>query len=115
MKAVSSAFACVAFLGCGATTTHYVQTGAAAAPYPGEVRIVMEASPAPPGFVEIAIVQAVGKGTHADLEHVIGGLQSEAAALGCDTIVRVRVDQGANQASATGVCGVVRAPVATAP
>lgn len=94
--------------GCGALTMHHVLTGAPAPAFGGDVRVVMEGSEGPSGFVEIAIVQAHGTGQNADLEHVIDGLRVRAAALGCDTIVRVRVDQGVSNASASGVCGRTR-------
>jgi hypothetical protein len=83
--------------GCGSTTTHHVLTGAPFAPY--EVQVILEGSPAPPNIQEVAIVQAVGKGMNADLEHIVEGLKREAQALGCDVVVRVHVDQGSSTAS----------------
>jgi uncharacterized protein YbjQ (UPF0145 family) len=50
------------------------------------------------------VVQAIGKGPHADLAHVIDGLKAEAARLGCTAVINVKVDQGASTASGTGVC-----------
>ncbi len=90
---------------CGSTTTHHVLTGNPSAPRSGNVRIVMESAEVPSGIEEVAIVQAVGQGTEADLEHVIEGLKEEARALGCDVVVRVRIDQGSGTAAASGVAG----------
>ncbi len=66
----------------------------------------MDSAPLPTGFAEIAIVQVRGYGTHATLDRVIPALQAECAAMGGDLVGRVRFDQGANGAHATGVCGV---------
>jgi hypothetical protein len=57
-----------------------------------------------PEFEEVAILQAVGKAGHADLEHVVKGLRTEAAKLGCTAVVNVKVDQGDGTASGTGIC-----------
>jgi len=104
--------ACLA--GCGWTSSHVVMTGTAAAPYQGEVRIVLESAPVPAGLEEVAIVQAVGHGLDADLEHILAGLKDQARALGCDTVVRVHIDQGNGTASASGVAARVR-PAAPPP
>ncbi len=100
--------AAVAFLvaclgGCGSTTTHRFLVGPPMTPASTNVAVILDGSPLPPLFVEVAIVQAVGRGTQADLEHVIDGLRREAAAVGCDAVIRVRIDQGATTASGTGV------------
>ncbi len=94
--------------GCGSTTTSFVQTGWTAPPTQTGVAVVMEGAPLPDGFAEIALVQAVGRGMHADLAHVIAGLQEISASLGCTVVVRVHVDQGSTIASANGVCGRTR-------
>ena len=89
--------------GCGSTEVHRVMLGTPGAPSPAEVKVVMEGSPLPAHYAEVAILQAIGSGTHANLEHVVEALRLEAAALGCNAIVKVRVDQGTSQASGTGV------------
>jgi len=63
----------------------------------------MDGSPLPQNFEEVGIVQAIGRGTEADMPHVIEGLRQQAASLGCDTVIRVKVDQGSTVASGTGV------------
>lgn len=90
---------------CGETKTHHVVTGPPGPPYYGGVTVVLEGQPLPPTFVEVAIVQAVGRGDHADLEHVIQGLRWEAGRLGCDVVIHVRIDQGGATASANGIAG----------
>jgi len=51
----------------------------------------------------VAIVTAMGTHYYAELPTVISALQSEAASLGCNAVIRVRYDRGAQSASATGV------------
>jgi len=89
---------------CGATRTSRVVTGKSLAPYSGDVKVLMDGADVPKGLEEVGLVQAIGHGLHADLQHVIEGLRAEAAAMGCDTVAQVKVDQGASQASANGVC-----------
>jgi hypothetical protein len=89
--------------GCGTLTTHHVMTGPAGPPRDGDVRVVIEGAPEPPGLQEVAIIQSVGTGIHANLEDLVGGLKERARALGCDVIVHVHVDQGASNAAASGV------------
>jgi hypothetical protein len=95
-------------MACGRVWTNHVMTGPYHGQYQGEVRVIMEGQPAPPGFQEVALVQAQGSGTKADMANVIAALRGEAARVGCNYVIQVRVDQGAGQASSTGVCGVVR-------
>jgi hypothetical protein len=107
---------CVALSGCGSLTTHNVLTGAPAPPHGGGARVFLQGQPVPPGLREVAIVQAVGTGTKADLESVTSGLVLEAQRLGCTAIANVKIDQGSGTASGTGVCMVeANAPVAPLP
>src|SRR5262249_18909259 len=55
-------------------------------------------------FYEIALVQAVGYGSNANLTDVTRALGDRAGHLGCDAVVRVTVDQGYNLAHGYGVC-----------
>jgi hypothetical protein len=106
MKAPTAGFFayCLLLLACGTTTTHSVITGSAGAPRAGNIEILMGDEAPPSGLTEVGLVQAIGHGTHADLEHVIAGLKEKASALGCTVIAKVKVDQGASTASGTGVC-----------
>ncbi len=97
---------------CAYTTTHRVVTGQPGPPHTGEVAVYMAGVAAPP-YEEVAIVQAVGQGAHADLEHVVTGLKREAAKLGCNTLANVKIDQGSGTASGTAICA--RVPPTTAP
>jgi hypothetical protein len=95
---------CLLLIACGVTETHSVVTGTAGAPRGGDVQILM-GDEAPPGDMkEVALVQAIGRGTDADLEHVIAGLKTKALELGCTVVAKVKVDQGSATASGTGVC-----------
>jgi hypothetical protein len=89
--------------GCSYTETHRVVTGVPGPPRSGDVEIVLESAPAPPGLTEVAIVQTVGHGENARLEDLVAGLKTEARRLGCDVVVRVRIDQGTATASASGI------------
>jgi hypothetical protein len=106
MKGVGWVLAAVAF-GCVHTPppvrTEHVLTGAAYPAHDGPVRIVMEGSPAATNYEEVAVVNATGVNGNATLGAVLAALQKEAAALGCDAVLRVRYDQGQQMASATGV------------
>lgn len=92
----------------GNTVNSHVVTGTPQPAYAGQVAVSMEGAPVVQGATEIAILQTRAWGNHANLEHLILGLRTEAASLGCNSVVRVKVDQGASMASATGVC--VRTP-----
>ena len=81
----------------------HVLTGEAFPPYPGTVRIVMDGAFMEDDFEEVAVVSANGKNGDATLQAVLGALQTEAASLGCDAVIHVRYEQGAQLASATGV------------
>src|SRR5204863_1903224 len=94
---------CLLLIACGTTTTHSVLTGTPGAPRSGEIRIVMGDEAPPAGLTEVGIVQAIGHGTNADLEHVMAGLKEQALSLGCTVIAKVKIDQGASEASGSGV------------
>lgn len=98
----------VLLAGCGTVQVSRVLTGPPGAPYSGPVAVVMEGGPPPPQYVEVAILQGIGYGSQADMANVVTALQAEAQRLGCDAVIRVRVDQGYSQASGTGVC--IRTP-----
>jgi len=95
---------CLLLIACGTTTTHSVLTAAPGAPRLGEVQILMGDDAPPPGLTEVGIVQAIGHGTNADLEHVVSGLKEKARELGCTVVAKVKVDQGSSTASGTGIC-----------
>jgi hypothetical protein len=85
---------------CGVgTRTYRVLVGTTSAPHQGRIALFLNGARAPDAFEEVAVVQAVG----GDMERVVTALQREAAQLGCDAIVNVRIDQGSSLTSATGM------------
>jgi hypothetical protein len=92
-------------LGCVQQTlrAEYVLTGVAGPPQSGVVRIVMEGALMDASYEEVAVVSATGQGHDATLPAVLGALQGEAAQLGCNAVIHVRFEQGAQMAAATGV------------
>jgi hypothetical protein len=105
----ASLFACEA---CGYSELHEVvfrtspRTGR-----PIEVYMVGQAPPRP--FDELALLQVVSTGNQAEPPAVLAALSARAATLGCDAIVRVRVDAGVTATHGYGVC--VRTQEARAP
>ena len=73
----------------------HVLVGTPGAVYTGTVKVVMDGAPVPGAYEEVAIVTATGASNAASLPAVLGALQGETASLGCDTLVRVRYDRGA--------------------
>ncbi len=93
----------LAALGCGSTSTFHVITGTVGRPARNDPRVFLAGATLPSNYDEVAIVQAIGRGNQADLEHVIEGLRAEAASLGCDAVIGARSDHGDTQTSGTGV------------
>ncbi|XXY54289.1 hypothetical protein WME91_24465 [Sorangium sp. So ce269] len=114
---------CLGVLGCHSAlrselTWSVVVTGKRAEPYRGEVRLVMEEDKEPDTFTDIGLIQVVGTLANAEPEILQHHMQMLAARLGCDTVIRVRQDEGAEFFSTTGVCGRVErtdAPPETRP
>jgi hypothetical protein len=101
-------FACLLFLatGCcpvGVVRTEAVLTGKAGQAHVGRVEILLEGQPAPPILEEVAIVQAQVQGTYVSLERLLDSLRNQAASLGCNALVRVKIAQGESMASAIGI------------
>jgi hypothetical protein len=71
---------------------------------------VLDGTPFEGAYTEVAIVSATGGGTNASLPTVLGLLQTQAAKLGCNAVIRIRYDQGTSNSSATGVAVWVDAP-----
>lgn len=85
----------------------HVLTGRGGEPNAGDVHVRMETEPLPARFREVAIVHVVTYEREATHAHVVDALRRRAAALGCNALVRVHLDQGRHAASGNGVCGVV--------
>ena len=86
----------------GGLKTHHFLTGAPGPVHRGQVHLFMEGAPLPARYEELGLVQVVGGGK-ANVAKLLPALQDEAASLGGDAVILVRVDQGAEHASATGV------------
>jgi hypothetical protein len=100
---------CLVFgaLACGSLEQHRVITGTPRAQQAGEVRVLMDSAPLPPGFAEVALVQAVGTGQQVGDAALLSGLKAQAQQLGCNAVVRVHIDHGQQKAAAIGVAGVL--------
>ncbi|MEZ4410915.1 MAG: hypothetical protein R3A52_31225 [Polyangiales bacterium] len=92
----------VALAGCGHTSVHRWVIGPVGAPSRVPARVFSARGATPPA-AEVALVEAVGTGTHADGDQAIEALRREAQSMGCDAVLRVEVAQGANTTVATGV------------
>lgn len=102
-NALLVAFALASLTGCGSTATYRAVIGTVSQASPRVVEIYLPEMRVTSNFEEVAVVQAVGRGTHADPEHVYEGLRREAAAMGCDAVLRATVTQGNTLAAGTGV------------
>lgn len=91
--------------GCGSTSTYRVMLGMPGPAVAARTPVRITRGAALPGFrvTEVALVQAVGRGSHADLPHLAEALEAEALSLGCDAVIRLRHVQGVQQAIAIGV------------
>lgn len=89
--------------GCGYTEIH----DAVLRPTPGptsKVEVyVGDQRPSRP-FYEVALVEAFGYGSEADVEDLTAALESRAKAIGCDALLRTRFDIGHSIAHGYGVC-----------
>lgn len=92
----------MALAGCGHTSVHRWVIGPVGAPSRVPARVFSARGATPPA-AEVALVEAVGTGTHAEGDQAIEALRREAQRLGCDAVLRVEVAQGANTTVATGV------------
>ena len=88
---------------CGAKTIgSHVQTGQAYPAHVGDVQIYMEAQSPPPGYAEVAIVEARGN-ARAGMPGTMDRLREEVAMVGGNAVINVRVDQGGTLVSITGI------------
>lgn len=92
----------LALVGCGHTSVHRWVIGPVGAPSREPPRVFSARGATPPA-AEVALLEAVGTGTHAEGDLAIEALRREAQRMGCDAVLRVEVAQGANTTVATGV------------
>lgn len=110
-RVVALALASFALVACGHTEVHSFLVRPAEAPAPRDPDLYFEGRGPQRPVYEIALVQVLGFGADADPDDVAAALAARGKALGCDAIVRVRIDQGATRTHGFGVC-VRYAPVA---
>lgn len=93
-------------IACGHTETHAVQLrpSNAASSSGRPVEIYMVGQQPAQAFVDMALVQAIGSGTNANVESVVAALRKRAEGMGCDAVVRVTIDRGVTRVHAAGVC-----------
>jgi hypothetical protein len=103
MKRAALALA-FALAGCGHIETHDVLLRADSAPTARDPELYMEDRAPQRAFYDVAIVQVIGFGSDANTDDVIAGIVARGRGLGCDAVVRVRVDIGLSRANGFGVC-----------
>ncbi len=68
------------------------------------VEVVSADTPVTRGYTELGLVQAFGFGDAAASDEVLRELRLRAGSLGCDGVIRVRVDVGYTRSHAAGTC-----------
>jgi hypothetical protein len=102
-RLVSGLAIALAVAACGHTEIHEVVLRAPTPPT-AETELYVEGRMPEQPFYEVAILQAIGFGTDADPEDVSAAIVGRSAQLGCDAVVRFRVDVGYSRANGYGVC-----------
>jgi len=102
MRPLLSLLSTLALLGCGSMYT-YRWPLSNAAPPSGRPQIFWEGQLPSGGIRELEMVEAIGGGTHANMEDVVAAMQDEAERYGANAIVRVRVDCGHGTCHGYGV------------
>jgi hypothetical protein len=107
-------------IGCGSVEVHQVFLRQPSMIENREVEVYVSGAPPKRAYYDIAIIQAIGHGSDADVEHVTHALANRAGRIGCDALVRVHVEVGYGRAHGTGVCvlwakGAIAAPAPKIP
>ena len=89
-------------LGCGSVYVQHHVFGPTGAPHNRAVRAILDGERVPPA-IPVALVQAIGRGSGADLSQLVEGLRDEARRLGCDGVVQVRIARAQSTATAVGI------------
>jgi hypothetical protein len=110
---MAAAVAALGTAGCGHVEMHELVLRAPEGPA-GRAEVYFAGQDPRRPYYEVALLQGIGFGDDADVEHVARALAVRAGALGCDAVVRVRVDQGFTRAHGFGVC-VRWSPIAPRP
>ncbi|WP_394821861.1 hypothetical protein [Pendulispora albinea] len=116
LRAVATAVAFASTAACGGyTEVHEVMFRPPTPPTGRDVQVYVGDQAPPNAFYEVAMLQAIGFDGDSDLEDVMGALRERGRVLGCDGIIRVRVELGYSMAHGYGVCVKWRAPTAKPP
>lgn len=99
---------------CGHTEVHSFLLRPVDGPGSREPDIYFEGRGPQRPVAEVALLQVLGFGGDSDPDDVAAALAARGKLLGCDAIVRVRIDQGATRTHGFGVC-VRYAPVPMGP
>lgn len=104
-KYVGLVIGALAAAGCGSTEVHQVLLREPTMqPAPAIEMYVVGGKPPARPYYEVALLQAIGHGSDADVEDVTRAIANRGARLGCDAVVRVHVELGNTRAHASGVC-----------
>ncbi|MEO8798939.1 MAG: hypothetical protein ABI551_13710 [Polyangiaceae bacterium] len=110
-RSVLGCFAALSLAGCGSTELHEVLLRRPTGAPRGDVELYVIGRPPQRPYYEVALLQAIGNGTHADVPDVTNALERRAQVLGCDAVVGIHVELGSTRAHATGVCVMWRTAV----
>ena len=95
---------------CGHIDMHELALRPSSGPSPHEVQVYFETRAPDQAFYDVALLQATGFGGEANIDALVKAMLVRAAELGCDAVVRCRVDLGDARANAYGVCVRFSAP-----
>lgn len=106
IAAIFGLFSIIFLVGCGSVEVHQVFLRQPSMIENREIEVYVSGAPPKRAYYDVAIVQVIGHGSAADVEHVTHALANRAGRLGCDAVVRVHVELGYGRAHGTGVCVV---------
>ena len=102
-SALAGALCASALAACGRLETHEIVLRPPSPPTQAPA-VYFGATVPPQPFYDVALVQVIGSQGHANAEDITGALVARGAQLGCDALVRTRIDQGVTRADGVAVC-----------
>ncbi len=93
-----------ALSGCGYVEMHEAVLRPTTGPSSRPVELYVASQTPSRPYYEVALLQAFGYGSDADVEDLTNALRSRAQELGCDGLLRVHFDMGRSMAHGYGVC-----------
>jgi hypothetical protein len=90
--------------GCGSIEVHQIFIRQPSMIEHRDIEVYVTGAPPHRPYYDIALIQAIGSGSDADVDHVTHAIANRAARLGCDAVVRLHVELGATRAHASAVC-----------